>query len=172
MSACIFQNIAKAGAVSPTTLNGLPGMTSREISEITGKGHHHVLRDIRKMVDELGLEIDPNLDRSFQYVQTTYEDGYGRFQAMTVLDKELTFTLLSRYSFKLSNLIVKRWLELEGSGFARVSVQETMARLTENQDRNQILRSLNKGRRKPQRSPEERRLDAMTRRNRGLNGGL
>ncbi len=36
-TATIFENISKAGAVSPTTLNGLPGMSSLEIAEITGK---------------------------------------------------------------------------------------------------------------------------------------
>lgn len=54
-TATIFENISKAGAVSSTTLNGLPGMSSLEIAEITGKRHDHVLRDIRKMLNELEL---------------------------------------------------------------------------------------------------------------------
>ncbi|VVQ16100.1 hypothetical protein [Pseudomonas fluorescens] len=44
-------------------------------------------------------------------------------QPMLILDKELTFTLITGYSVKLRHTIVKRWLELEGSGFERVSVQ-------------------------------------------------
>ncbi|MVF51460.1 MULTISPECIES: Rha family transcriptional regulator [Pseudomonas] len=130
-TATIFENISKAGAVSPTTLNGLPGMSSLEIAEITGKNHKHVLRDIRKMLNEIG----PDLDQC-QYVETKAPDGYGRFQPMTILDKELTFTLLSRYSFKLSNMIVKRWLELEGSGFERVSIQAAVVHLLEREKDN------------------------------------
>lgn len=60
-----FANIAKVEAIAPTTLNGLPGMSSLEIAEITGKNHKHVLRDIRKMLNEIG----PDLDQC-QYVET------------------------------------------------------------------------------------------------------
>lgn len=123
-----FENIAKTGMVAPTTLNGLPGMSSLEIAEITGKNHGHVLRDIRKMFAE--LEVNPNLD-SPQFVEAQYRDTQSKTRPLTILDKELTFTLLSRYSFKLANLIVKRWLELEGSGFERVTVQESVVHLVE-----------------------------------------
>ncbi|WP_338756817.1 Rha family transcriptional regulator [Pseudomonas juntendi] len=71
-TATIFEKISKTGAVSPTTLNGLPGMSSLEIAEITGKNHKHVLRDIRKMLNEIG----PDLDQC-QYVETKAPDGYG-----------------------------------------------------------------------------------------------
>jgi phage regulator Rha-like protein len=125
----IFESIAKADMVAPTTLNGLPGMSSLEIAEITGKKHLHVLRDIRKMLE--ALEINPNLDTSARCVETEAPDSYGRLQPLTILDKELTFTLLSRYSFELSNLIVKRWIALEGSGFERISVQASVVHLVE-----------------------------------------
>lgn len=130
-TATIFENISKAEAISPTTLNGFPGMSSVEIAEITAKNHKHVLRDIRKMLEEIG----PDLGQC-QHVETQAPDGYGRLQPLTILDKELTFTLLSRYSFKLSNMIVKRWLELEGSGFERVSVQAAVVHLVEREKDN------------------------------------
>ncbi|SIQ30408.1 Rha family transcriptional regulator [Aquipseudomonas alcaligenes] len=123
-----LESIAKAGMVTPTTLNGFPGMSSLEITEITGKGHKNVLRDIAKMVAALESH---GSDLSRQIVRTQYRDSRGKFQPLTVIDKELTFTLLSRYSYELSNLIVKRWLELEGSEFARVPVQASVAHLVE-----------------------------------------
>lgn len=126
----IFESISKAGAISPTTLNGLPCMSSLEIAEITSKRHDHVLRDIRKMLTELGADA-PDLGSEVKYTKTSYQTGRGRLEPLTVLDKELTFTLLSRYSFKLSNMIVKRWLELEGSGFERVSVAASVVHLAE-----------------------------------------
>ncbi|MEA3639922.1 MAG: Rha family transcriptional regulator [Lamprobacter sp.] len=48
-------------------------MTSKEIAELTGKTHAHVMRDIRAMVDR--LEADPDLD--FRVETTTYTDEGG-----------------------------------------------------------------------------------------------
>ncbi|EEW1532830.1 hypothetical protein D9F41_02465, partial [Escherichia coli] len=39
--------------ISVINLDQLISMTSVEIAELTGKEHYHVLRDIRKMLEEL-----------------------------------------------------------------------------------------------------------------------
>lgn len=130
-----IEALSRYRLVSPTVLNGLPGMSSLEVTEITGKRHDHVLRDIRKMLTALGAKVSPDLGAP-QFVETQYQDTQGRLQPLTVLNKELTFTLLSRYSFELSNLIVKRWLELEGSGFQRVSIHASTAHLVEREKDN------------------------------------
>lgn len=139
-----IEQIKASGYV--TTLNGFPGMSSQEIAEITGKRHKNVLRDIQKMTDEIGSDLS-----QCQLVETQASDSYGRLQPLTLLDKELTFTLLSRYSFKLTHLIVKRWLELEGSGFERVSVQASVVHLVEREKdiRQAALRSIRKGPKRP-----------------------
>lgn len=143
-----------------TTLNGLPGMSSLEIAEITGKKHGHVLRDIRTMLGALGL---PNQSKSgsVQFVETLYRDAKGQSQPLIILDKELTFTLLSRYSFELSNLIVKRWLELEGTGFARVSVQGAVVHLIEREKDNRApaLDSMKRGRTLSPAAQERQRIN-------------
>ena len=136
-TATIFENISRAGTISPTTLNGLPGMSSLEIAEITGKNHKHVLRDIQKMLKELGLEEGPDLGSPIQWVETKYLTAQNKALPMVILDKRRTFTLLSRYSFKLADLIVGRWVELEGSGFERVSVQAAVVHLVEREKDNQ-----------------------------------
>jgi phage regulator Rha-like protein len=143
-----------------TTLNGLPGMSSKEIAEITGKKHGHVLRDIRKMLEALGL-ADQSKSGSVQYAETRYRDAKSQSQPLTILDKELTFTLLSRYSFELSNLIVKRWLELEGAGFIRVSVQGAVAHLIEREkdNRGAAFKAMGRGRSLSPAQKERRKLD-------------
>ncbi|MDV5100738.1 Rha family transcriptional regulator [Pseudomonas sp. LSJ-87] len=150
--ATVFENITRTEVIGLTTLNGLPGMTSLEIAEITGKNHKHVLRDIAKMVEALESR-GPDLDR--QIVSTQYVDSRGKLQPLTILDKRRTFVLLSRYSFELSDLIVARWLELEDSGFLRVSVKESVIHLAEREkdNRNPALRQINRGR---QLSPQQK----------------
>lgn len=88
-------------------------MTSREIAEVTNKQHKHVTRDIAAMLDELNLDA-PKLGR-------IYLDSRNRQQIEYVLDEELTLTLVTGYSIKLRNAVIKRWKQLENHN---VSIQE------------------------------------------------
>lgn len=121
-----IQTLNASGEFHPTTINGLPGMTSLEIAEATGKNHKHVLREIRKMLSDVG----PLLDRP-HYAETSYRDAQGKSQPLIVFDKELTFTVLTGYNASLRLLVNRRWLELEGAGFARMSVQAALVELVE-----------------------------------------
>ena len=62
-------------------------MSSREIADLTGKQHAHVMRDIRTMLEALGKDVP-----SFGAI---YQDAYGRDQTEYRLDRELTMTLVS-----------------------------------------------------------------------------
>lgn len=81
-------------------------MTTREIAKLTGKQVQHVNRDTIAMFKE--LEIDASKSGRI------YLDSMNRQKTEYVLDQELTFTLITGYNIKLRNLVVKRWLELEG----------------------------------------------------------
>ena len=58
-------------------------MSSREIAELTGKQHKHVLTDIRNMLNSL------NIDSAVFTAQ--YKDGTGRSLPMSNLSKTLAF---------------------------------------------------------------------------------
>ena len=88
----------------------ITSMSSKEIAEITGKRHDHVLRDINEMMKQ--LEISPNLGSAIESRTYTVE-GQTREYRMYELNKEMTLTLTSGYSLKQRNAIIKRWLELE-----------------------------------------------------------
>ena len=87
-------------------------MSSREIAELTGKQHAHVIRDIRAMTD--ALEDDPNLD----HVRET-KDSRG-YTSEISLPKDLTLTLVAGYNVKLRKRIIDRWLELESQPAALI----------------------------------------------------
>lgn len=78
-------------------------MSSREISELTGKRHDNVMVDIRKMLVE--IQSPEKLG--------DYTDTKNRTQQMLLLNKEECLCLISGYSIKLRMAIIKRWQELE-----------------------------------------------------------
>jgi anti-repressor protein len=83
-------------------------MTSREIAELTGKEHKHVLRDIRVMLAELSLPEQG-------YAQNWTEPQNGQSYPLLSLPKDLTITLVSGYSVAMRHRIVTRWQELEAT---------------------------------------------------------
>lgn len=76
-------------------------MTSREIAELTGKRHDHVMRDIEKMLTDLSEDAP-----SFRGI---YFDSMNREQSEYKLDRELTETLLTGYSAVLRRKVISRW---------------------------------------------------------------
>ena len=68
-------------------------MSTREIAELTGKRHDHVMRDFRDVCD--ALEIDAP---SFRAV---YLAGNGEERPLFNLPKDLTTTLVSGYSIPM-----------------------------------------------------------------------
>lgn len=81
-------------------------MGSREIAELTGKQHAHVMRDIRKMLDALGETTESNFGAS-------YQDPTGRSLPCFNLPRREVDILLTGYSVPLRAKVVDRWRELE-----------------------------------------------------------
>lgn len=98
----------------------IDSMTSLEIAELTSKNHRDVLRDVRKMLEDLNQDASPILDvaqrtSALAAISSTYTDAQNQERTLYRLDKELTLTLTSGYSVKQRHIIIKRWLELEES---------------------------------------------------------
>lgn len=80
-------------------------MSSREIAELCEKRHDNVIRDIKKMLDDLGLDA-----HKFEGISP---DSYGREAPSFNLPQILTFTLTSGYDLVLYIRVIDRWMELE-----------------------------------------------------------
>lgn len=110
-------NLKNANQIANITNDGRM-MSSREIADLTEKNHKEVLRDIRRMLEDLGdLEDSANL-RSPQNSEkgwklSTYTTSQNKQQPEYLLNFDLTMTLIAGYNVKLRNRIIKRWQELE-----------------------------------------------------------
>jgi phage regulator Rha-like protein len=95
-----------------------PTMSSREIAELTGKRHDHVMRDIRAMCEQ--MEID-----STQF-WGEYQDSTGRTLSCFELDRYHTEVLVTGYDVKRRAAVIKRWYDLESGSAKPVTVQSNI----------------------------------------------
>lgn len=96
-----------------TSLNQSQGgapitMSSREIAELTGKRHDHILRDIEKMLQDIG---DPKIGASS--FKAEYVTPQNKRVKEYRLPKDLTVTLVTGYRADLRYKVVKKLEELE-----------------------------------------------------------
>ncbi|WP_455481306.1 phage antirepressor KilAC domain-containing protein [Bartonella sp. B12(2025)] len=100
--------------ITESTINGaaVQTMSSREIAELCGKQHKHVMRDIKQMLEEL---YSNGNETKFGLVDFsgTYIDAKGENRPCYHLPKRECLILVSGYSTTLRAKIVDRWQELE-----------------------------------------------------------
>lgn len=82
-------------------------MDSRDIAELTGKMHKHVVRDIACMIEKSQSK------NGLSYIIKSYKSANGVNATYYLLDYEMTMLLLTGYSVELRQAVVHRWLELE-----------------------------------------------------------
>lgn len=94
-------------------------MTTREIAELTGKEHKHVVRDTLAMLDTLGVTA-----KGYAQIWTNPQNlqQYTEY----ALPKDLSLTLVSGYSVVMRKRIIDRWLELEAGQFKLPSHSEAL----------------------------------------------
>ena len=112
--------------IAPMSPDSRMTMTSREIAELTGKQHAHVMRDIRLMLVELHGEggvsrfgdtpFNPELvgERGVLKFQDTYLNPQnGQTYPIFSLPWNETTCLMTGYDAKARMAVIKRWKELE-----------------------------------------------------------
>ena len=87
----------------------IDSMSSLEISELTGKRHGDVLRDIRNILEE--LKDDADLRSGFKSV--TYKAGNGKDETCFTMNKLAVTILVTGYSVVMRAKVMARWQYLE-----------------------------------------------------------
>ena len=95
-------------------------MSSREIAGLTGKGHNHVMRDIRKLEKQLGGMFEG-------YIQNWTHPQNGQNYEEFFLQKDTCLTLLLGYDAVARVKVVKRWQELEAQVKPAFTLPQTFA---------------------------------------------
>ena len=84
-------------------------MSSREIAEITGKRHDHVLRDCDKLNENYEKLGFPKIGEGYFTTPNTGETKYREF----LLNKIQSMDLMTGYNIELRIKVNRRWEELE-----------------------------------------------------------
>ncbi|OPB29537.1 Phage regulatory protein Rha (Phage pRha) [Bartonella sp. WD12.1] len=88
-------------------------ISSREIADLCGKQHAHIMRDIRKILGELYPQSTQSKFGLSDFA-SSYKDSTGRILPCFNLPKRECLILISGYSTVLRAKIIDRWMELEG----------------------------------------------------------
>ena len=94
-------------------------MSSREVAELTGKNHAHVMRDIREICEALHES-----KTGFVCETVSYIGGDGRPYPMYEMDKETTICLLTGYDVVARMKVIQRWQFLET---APITIPKTLS---------------------------------------------
>lgn len=92
-------------------------MTSREIAALASKDHFHVMRDLRKLQEQLGSMFGGSIQN---WIHPQNGQTYEEF----VLDKDTCLTLLLGYDAVARMRVVKRWQELEGGAAPALNMRD------------------------------------------------
>lgn len=87
-------------------------MDSREIAQLLGKQHGHILRAIRKMFDVLVEDGQISRGDASKF-GSVYMGANGEERPCFVLNKKYTLVLLTNYDFRVAGRVVNRIEELE-----------------------------------------------------------
>ena len=87
-------------------------MSTKDIAELTGKEHKHILRDTRSMLEQLGIAGPDLVCPINQGVTEVLRPDNGQVQEY-LLNEEMSLTLVSGYNVQLRFKIVQRWKQLE-----------------------------------------------------------
>lgn len=114
-------------------------MTSLDISEIVGKKHLHVMRDIRTEIKNIGEEVGKSI-----FGSSSYTTKQNKEQPCYVFGKEGAMQLALKYDAKTRYRVIKRIEELEnGQNKLPSNYKEALTQLLEQVEEKEKLETQN-----------------------------
>ena len=115
-------------------------MTSLDISNIVGKKHFHVIRDIEKEITSLGDEVGQSI-----FGFTSYTTSQNRKQPCYEFGKQGAMQLALKYDAKTRYRVIKRIEELENKNKKQLptTYKEALLHLVEQVEKNEKLQTNN-----------------------------
>lgn len=113
-------------------------MTSLDISELIGRNHSHVMRDIRKEIKDLGEDFNQSI---FGLVE--YTDRKGERRPCYSFGKDGAMQLALKYDAKTRFKVIKRIEELENNPKLPGTYKEALIQLVEKVEENERLETNN-----------------------------
>lgn len=103
-------NLTTATDSTLEIINGVPMMGSRNISDMTGKTHDNVKRDILTMLEQLGIHPSNLKDDDFKEFIVKRKEYQGRDVIDEIwLNEDLSTTLVTGYDPKRRLVIINQW---------------------------------------------------------------
>ena len=88
------------------TMSNKRMMSSRKIADLTEKRHDHVMRDIKKLIDDGAIGAP-------RFGLSSYRSGQNKELPMYLLDFQATMVLVTGYDSVRRAAVISRWQELE-----------------------------------------------------------
>ena len=84
----IMENNQKANELSVFQYNDVDVIDSRQVAEMIGKQHKHLLRDIAGYIEILSKSTEPKIGPSEFFIESSYKDNTGRTLPCYLLTKK------------------------------------------------------------------------------------
>ena len=116
-------------------------MTSLEVSEITGKNHADVMRDIRSEIESIEKE---GLEGQRIFAESSYKNSQNKEQPMYTMGREGAMQIATRYSAGIRRKLILKLEELENKTKLPGTYKEALLALVAAEEEKEQLLLANK----------------------------
>ena len=116
-------------------------MTSLEVSEITGKNHADVMRDIRSEIESIEKE---GLEGQRIFAESSYKNSQNKEQPMYTMGREGAMQIATRYSAGIRRKLIMKLEELENKTKLPSTYKEALLALVAAEEEKEQLLLANK----------------------------